>query len=331
MFVDALATACPQIDSSQLAIDIDPNGVSNLARVEIWLTEMAPGGTGQIEELQATLAREPGRFTRILEASAVPGDIEELDHSLRGFIEIIEDDGPAHEAAVRLRASWEAGHEAVNSALAELRAATAASGLELSRLAWTTISTRLLGAGAHEGLLTALPSWLRTWDEAEARARIVLDPQVAGVLVAESEDVSSVLNLPPDAPDRRTSSAVANILWPRGSTAWQDGSDAATTFGSFPESDIALVRDVLGSASPPLTVTNWNDEVRTVVHQALLQDSRTVLRFPLAHVKDAKRAILSSQMEPIDIGSMLGYPNVVSVRQSASHVDITFVLSEVEA
>ena len=152
MFVDALATACPQIDSSQLGIDIDPNGVSDSARAEIWLTEMTPGGTGQIEHLQAMLTREPGRFARILEASAVPGDIEELDQSLRRFIEIVDTDGPTGEAAARLRASWSSGHEAVNSALAELRAIAAVRGLELSRLAWTAISTRLLGPGAHPDL-----------------------------------------------------------------------------------------------------------------------------------------------------------------------------------
>jgi hypothetical protein len=331
MFVDALASACPEIDSSQLALDIEPNGTRDPACAEVWLTELGPGGTGQIERLQATLAQEPGRFARILEASAVPGDIEELDQSLRSFIEMTIDDGLVGEAAARLRASWSAGHEAVNSALAGLRAATAAHGLELSRLAWTAISTRLLGAGAHPGLPAALTSWLRTWDEAEARVRVSLDPQVAGVLVAESEDISAVLNLPQDAPDRRRSRAVANLLWPRGSAAWQDSAEAATTFGPFPDSDIALVRAVLGSASPPLTVTDWNDDVRGLVHQVLLRESRAVLQFPVAHAQDARRAILSSQTDPIDVGSLLGYPSVVSVRQSAGHVDITFVLSEVEA
>ena len=56
-----------------------------------------------------------------------------------------------------------------------------------------------------------------------------------------------------------------------------------------------------------------------------------MLRFPVTHVRDARRAVLSSQTDPIDVGSMLGYPSVVSVRQTAGHVDITFVLSEVEA
>jgi hypothetical protein len=331
IFVDALAAACPEIDSSQLALDIEPNGTSNPVRAEVWLTELAPGGTGQIERLQATLAQEPGRFARILEASIVPGDIEELDQSLRKFIEMTRDDGPVGEAAARLRASWSVGHVAANSALADLRAATVTRGLELSRLAWTAISTRLLGAGAQSGLPAALTSWLRTWDEAETRARIALDPQVVGVLVAESEDVTTVLNLPRDAPSRRRSTAVANMLWPRGSAAWKDSSEAATTFGPFPDTDIALVRAILGPASPPRTVTDWNDEVQGLVHQVLLRESRVVLRFPLAQVQDARRAILSSQTDPIDVGSMLGYPSVVSVRQSAGHVDITFVLSEVEA
>jgi hypothetical protein len=331
IFVDALATACPEIDSSQLALDIEPNGTSDLACADVWLTELAPGGTGQIERLQATLAQEPGRFARILEASAVPGDIERLDQSLRSFIEMTRDDGRVGDAAARLRASWSAGHEAANSGLADLRAATATLGLELSRLAWTAISTRLLGAGAQSGLPAALTSWLRIWDEAETRARVALDLQVVGVLVAESEDVSAVLNLPRDAPDRHRSRAVANILWPRGGAAWQDSAEAATTFGPFPDPDIALLRAVLGPASPPLTVTDWNDDVRGLVHQVLLRESRAVLRFPVAHVQDARRAILNSQTDPIDVGGMLGYPSVVSVRQSAGHVDIAFVLSEVEA
>jgi len=331
MFVDTLATACPEVDSSQLALDIEPNGISDLGRAEVWLTETAPGGTGQIEHLQATLGREAGRFARILEASAAPGDIEELDQSLRSFIELIVADGPARDAAGRLRASWDAGHEAVNSALGDLRAAAAARSLELSRLAWTAISTRLLGAGAQPGLPAALTSWLRSWDEAESRVGVILDPQVAGVLVAESYDVAATLNLPRGAPDRHRSRAVANMLWPRGSAAWQDGAETATTFGPFPDPDIGLVRAVLGPTSPPLTVTDWNDEVRSLVHETLLRESRTVLRFPGTHVTHARRAVLSSQMDPIDLGGMLGYPNVVAVRQSAGHVDVTFVLSEVEA
>jgi hypothetical protein len=331
MFVDALSTTCPEVDSSQLALDIEPNATSDPACAEVWLTELAPGGTGQIERLQAALAAQPGRFARILEASAVPGDIEELDQSLRNFIEMASDDGPVGEAAARLRASWSAGHEAANSALAHLRAATAARGLELSRLAWTAISTRVLGAGAHPGLPAALTSWLRTWDEAEARVRVTLDPQVAGVLVAESEDVSAVLNLPRDAPDQRRSRAVANLLWPRGNAAWQDSAEAATTFGPFPDPDIELVRAVLGPTSPPLTVTDWNDDVRRLVHQVLLRESRAVLQFPVVHALDARRAILNSQTDPIDVGSLLGYANVVSVHQRAGHLDVTFVLSEVEA
>ena len=99
--------------------------------------------------LQATLAREPGRFARILEASAVPGDIEELDQSLRSFIGWSGMTARPRRLRRACAPHGVAGHEAVNSALAELRATAAARGLELSRLAWTAISTRLLGAGAH--------------------------------------------------------------------------------------------------------------------------------------------------------------------------------------
>jgi len=331
IFVDALATACPEVDSSQLALDVEPNGMTTLGRAEIWLTELAPGGTGQIEELHSTLAREPGRFARILEASVIPGDIEELDPALRRFIELIGAGGELREAAERLRESWQSGHQAVNSALDDLRAAAVAQGLELSRLAWTTISTRLLGAGAQPGLPDALTSWLATWDDAEARTRIAFDSQVAGVLIAEAEDVTDVLNLRADASDQHRSRAVANLLWPRGSAAWQDGVDVATTFGPFPDPDIALVRDVLRPPAPPLAVTGWNDEVRELLHQTLLQDARAVLRFPVACLRSARRAVLDSQFNPIDVGGMLGHPSVVAMNQDSRHIDVTFVLTEVEA
>ena len=331
IFVDALATACPEIDSSHLAVDIEPAGRARPATAEVWLTETAPGGTGQIEHLHATLARDAGAFTRILEASALPGDIEELDGELRSFMALATADGPAREAAGQLRESWQAGHAEVSAALAGLRAAVAADGFELSRLAWTAVSSRLLGAGAHPGLLTALTSWLRTWDEAEDWTGTALDPQIAGVLIAESENVAAVLNLPPAATGQHCARAVANVLWPRGSAAWQDGAEGAATFGTYPDPDVALVRAALGPPPAPLAVTHWTDEIRISVERALFQQSRVVLRFPVAHARDARRAVLSSQFNPIDMGNMLGYPSVVSVRQTASHIDVTFVLSEVEA
>jgi hypothetical protein len=331
VFVDALATACPEVDSSQLALDIEPDDMTAPGQAEIWLTELAPGGTGQIEQLHATLASEPGRFARILEASIIPGDIEELDPALRRFIQLIAQAGELREVAERLRGSWRLSHQAVNSALDDLRVAAVAQGLELSRLAWTTISTRLLGAGAHPGLPGALNSWLRTWDDAEARTHIALDSQVAGVLIAEAEEAATVLNLPADASVQHRSRAVANVLWPRGSAAWQDGVDVATTFGPFPDPDIALVRGVLKPQAPPLALTEWNDDARELVHQTLLRDARAVLRFPVASVRGARRAVLDSQVNPIDVGGMLGYASVVAIKQDARHIDVTLVLSEVEA
>lgn len=331
VFVDALATACPEVDASQLALDIEPEGVTGPGHAKIWLTELTPGGTGQVEDLHAGLTREPGKFARILEASVIPGDIEELDTALRRFIELVGGWGDVRDAAERLRGSWQSGHQAVNSALDDLRVAVVAQGLELSRLAWTTISTRLLGAGAHADLPGALASWLATWDEAEARTGVALDSLVAGALIAETKEIAAVLNLPEDASRQHRSRAVANVLWPRGSAAWQDGADVATTFGSFPDLDIALVRGILGPTAPPLDITRWNDDVRDMVHQTLLRDARTVLRFPASAMRTARGAILDLQVHPVDAGHMLAYPSMVAMNQNARHIDVTFVLTEVEA
>ena len=237
----------------------------------------------------------------------------------------------AGDAAAQLRGAWTSGHAAVDSALTRLRAAVTDAGLELSRLAWTTISTRLLGPGARPELPAALLSWLQFWDETEARVNLTLDPQVMGILIAGREDVALALNLREDASGERRSLAVANIFWPRGGAAWLDGADPATTFGSFPDPDIGLVRHVLGPEGGVVPVTAWDDMAQRHLHHLLLQESRAVLRFPAAHAADARRAVLASQADPVDVGGMLSYPDVVAVSQSGGHIDVTFTLSEVEA
>jgi hypothetical protein len=330
IFIGAMTTACPQVDTSDLAIDLEPRAGLEPTTASVWLTELAPGGTGQIEQLLIAMAEDPGRFARILEAATAPGDIEELDSSLRAFIVLIEADEPAREAAARLRDSWLAGHEAVSAALAALRAATAANGLELSRLAWTTINTRLLGPGAKPELPGALTTWLQVWDDAEARTRLALDPHVAGVVIAENDDVTDVLNLDKGASVQRKALAVANVLWARGGQ-WQQYAESATTFGTFPEPDLSLVRSTLGPAIAEMDVAEWNDTVRRELGETLLRDSKAVLRFPVSRASDARRAIVESQAEPIDLGGMFGYPNVVTVSQSERHIDVTFVLNEVAA
>jgi hypothetical protein len=216
-------------------------------------------------------------------------------------------------------------------ALANLRTAISDGGLELSRLAWTTISTRLLGPGARSELLAALISWLRVWDETEARVNLALDPQVIGTLIADRDDVALALNLRPDASRQRRSLAVANMFWPRGSAAWLDGADPATTFGSYPDPDVALVRGVIGPLGAVVHVTVWNDTTRQRLHDLLLQESRAVLRFPASYAAEARRAVVTSQADPIDLGGMLSYPDVVAVSQSGGHIDVMFTLSEVEA
>jgi hypothetical protein len=331
LFVNAVAAACPDIDTNDLALDVKPQADDGREQATVWLTETAPGGTGQIEQLHLTLAQEPGRFTRILEASAAPGDVEQLDSSLRAFINLILSDSRAGDAAAQLRRAWTSGHAAVGDALTYLRTAITDAGLELSRLSWTTISTRLLGPGARPELPAALISWLRAWDETEARVNITLDPQVIGTLLADRDDVPVALNMRQDASRQRRSLAVANLFWPRGSAAWLDGADPATTFGSYPDPDVALIRHVLGPPGAVIPVTGWDDTVRGHLYDRLLHESRAVLRFPGAHAAEARRAVVASQADPVDVGGMLSYPDVVAISQSGGHIDVTFALSEVEA
>jgi hypothetical protein len=124
---------------------------------------------------------------------------------------------------------------------------------------------------------------------------------------------------------------VANLFWPRGSAAWLDGADPATTFGSYPDPDVALIRHVLGPPAAVMTVTTWDDTTRRHLHDRLLHESRAVLRFPADHAADARRAVITSQADPVDVGGMLSYPDVVAISQNGGHVDVTFALSEVEA
>ena len=140
IFVDALATACPEIDSSHLAVDIEPASRPGPATAEVWLTETAPGGTGQIEHLHAamlpgTQVRSPG-FSKL---QPCRGTSRNSTANCAASWRWPPQTARPREAAGQLRESWQAGHAEVSAALAGLRAAVAADGFELSRLAWTAV------------------------------------------------------------------------------------------------------------------------------------------------------------------------------------------------
>ena len=158
VFLEAIGRAAPDVDTADLAIDIDPRGISvHDGAVEVWLSEMAPGGNGHIEQIHRVLVDDPKRFVRLLDGVLEESEYERLDRDVRRFVELESTDQKLRASCDTIRTAWNRGHVAVSQAFASLRSVTEGANAEFSRSAWATIVNRMLGPGAH----ASLPSTVR--------------------------------------------------------------------------------------------------------------------------------------------------------------------------
>src|SRR5262249_49342654 len=94
--LEAIRNLCPDIAEDDLVIDIEPGPrapddvIGNEETdTEIWVSEVTPGGTGNIENFLRSYADDPRRFYALLTSALRPTDYELVDHQLARFLDQI--------------------------------------------------------------------------------------------------------------------------------------------------------------------------------------------------------------------------------------------------
>jgi hypothetical protein len=332
VFLEAVSRAAPEVDISDLAIDIDPQGASqSLGVMEVWISELAPGGNGYVEQIHRSLLDDPKRFARLLDRVLEDNEFERLDRDVTRFLELEGTDSKVRSRCEAIRVAWDSGHAAVAKAFADLRSATEIADTEFARTAWTTIVNRLLGPGAHCDLPSKVRQLIARWEAVEAILSLEIPTRVFGALCADDESVDDVLRLGDAVSRNRRSRSVGNFFWPRGGAATRIQLDAGNAFGLLPTVDQEILRHSLGAGARLIDVVNWDEEVEQLTHQALIDEGYLVLRFAAGSGRLARAVNLRMQLEPVDVGALLVYPRVVGLWRRDGSVHLALVLDEAVA
>lgn len=317
----AFSTRCPGVDVDDILVDLDPNDDS-----VFWLSEPAPGGTGQVEAFHGSIIDDPSAFTRTLEEALTPTEAESMD---RDLVSLLRSGSPAVESALEgLRTSWRTGHAAASEAVAQIIAVAHDHDIALGSPACTALSTRLAGPGADSQLLATVRSWLDLRDTVTERLGIEISPRILGAVLAEDSTVDAVLRLGPSATPQRRARAVSNVMW-----AW--GSEAHPSLSYNPYSpdlhaSIPTIRDHVQLTPHIIDIGSWDDIQRDRVHNAIREHGELILRARHSVRFVLRAGVLDLQTRPVEVGTLLCHPVVVGLRTSAGYTELRLLLREAE-
>lgn len=271
--VHVIQSLCPDIDTADLVIDIDPGPREQVdvyagnAPNEVWISELSPGGNGHIEEIQRVYSEDPRRFFTLMTASLRDNDFALTDFQLRRFVRdaITEAiDSPLAEALGDMRGAT--GAEATHQAFSRLRHVLAERGYITSHAFVVALANRVIRPGSSQDTDHFLFNALALWDDEEARLGVELDSRVIAYRLSRGDQLDEALNAigidaPNINPEQWRYSAIYGLLWPRGAHIRQAGLGIYSSFSELPSPEPLLVRPFLPEAAHIVSLTNpsWRE------------------------------------------------------------------------
>lgn len=141
LLMDAFRTIVPDLDSDDLILDVI-DGVGDEETIEIWITELSPGGSGAVSRIVEEL-EVSSELDNFLVDLLKPREFERLDSDLRRLIEFsIQNGGPI---ADKIRLSWSEGLKATQISFSNFERAIEKDCFSLHDLHWRYSSIAFLG------------------------------------------------------------------------------------------------------------------------------------------------------------------------------------------
>jgi hypothetical protein len=316
--LDALATSNRNVDADDLLIDLDPAD-----QTIFYISEQSPGGTGQVEALAIDMIEDPDRLDLAIADVLRPTDLEVLDGQLRAVID--SSAVAVGQAVAELATSWAAGHDAVRRSTKGLDDALSGAGLSLDRTATIALTTRIAGPGADPQFLTELQEWMAVRDAAEQRSGFAIVPRTLAALLADRSAADSYLHLDNPSATSRVR-AIANVLWPWGRSA--RGLRSFNPYAGSLEGDTDLLRQHWHSPVEFIDLGQWNDVVRSDLHERLRVSAELILRTPTASKGVLRAALIDLQTTPIEVGPLWCYPEVLGIQDRGTSIEARVRLQE---
>lgn len=332
--VDAIQRMCPDVNANEVLVDTEPGPRSTSSTgspFEVWLTETAVGGGGVLEKFQLRFGEEPRRFFDLLSYALQPIDFETADVELTRFLHFLAD--PAEQPLITLVAEVRAGHtrsnaefsHAFDSLLAHLRQRE----FPLTHTVVAALASRVLRAGTSDQSDRLLRDLLVRWRDLETRLGIEIDGRTFAWLTSDDDTVADLLAAVAGTPlstrgERFT--AIAGLLWPRGSEVWGQRMRVRNPYLDIGTPDRELARALLPAGPEPIPLSDAAAAER--IRTALLTEGMAVIA---AEPAAARNAVLQLTVDPIDTGLVLTHPRIRSASRAGGSVVITLELAEVSS
>lgn len=328
--LEACRQLCPQFDSEDLLLDLDPgpqvpNCSTNSEGIEeIWLTEASPGGSGVIEEILQQYATDPAGFFRLVESALEPSDFEIIDSELTKLLELTATDSLVIDALAQVRNAQ--SYQSLTGASEQLRRMLSHRGILVAPPVMTAIHARVLTPGSSIETDRQLLDLIRYWRLEEERLGVEIDARVFAYVASTQSRFTDAL--PPET--RRSPYVCFQVLygrlWLRGSLIRNRAISFYNPFSIVPEADREILLDILQPSERivKLEEPNWREQV----DQALRTVGTVLLTAQLSDRHALKQAALQLMTKPVDVGFLNVYPVVEGFRRTTQGYDVRLRIRE---
>lgn len=336
--LDAILSLCPEIDSAGLVVDLDagPREAGDVLAghppAEIWISENAPGGNGQIEEVLRQYAEDPRRFFELMTTALRDNDFALSDHQLRRFLQETVDDEPGGDVAVAAGA-FRGAHGAVESqcALAALRDTLAAKGFATYHAFMVALINRVLRPGSSRDSDAFLLEVMRHWSSEEQRLGIELDARVVAYQASRTAGIDAALTLagidtPTVNPDQWRFGVVYGLLWPRGAQIRQAGLHLYSPYADLPPPEPLLLARHLVSEQETVSLEDGDWPARCLTR--LAATGVVTLACPAAVSGRIADALSFLATNPVQVGYLSVFARVQAVRRSGDLYQVDVDIAE---
>lgn len=332
--LSAIASLCPQIDVDSLVLDISAGPreaddvLAGIESAEIWISEMTPGGNGQIEQAQRQYVDDPRRFFSLMTAALRDNDFSLSDFQLSRFlVHVVESDpdDPVPSATRGFRNAL--GAEDAHSAFATLRQVLAEEGFVTFHAFLVALANRILRPGSSADSDQFFLDAVRLWDAEEERLGIDLDARVLAYRLARSDDIDAALGLagidaPTVNPDQWRFSVIYGLLWPRGPHIRQSGLRVYSPFADLPIPDPLLLQSYLSEDANVIDVEadGWQNQCL----DCLADVGAATLICRMASAASLADALSFLAANPVQTAYLSVFSRVQAVRriENVFHVDV---------
>jgi hypothetical protein len=336
--LSAILGLCPEIDGDGLVVDIDsgprePDDIlAGQAGTEIWISELAPGGNGQIEEALRQYAEDPRRFFSLMTAGLRENDFALSDHQIIQFLEKVVETDPDGDVALATEAFREAyGADESHARFTNLRKRLADCGFVTFHAFMVALANRILRPGTSTRSDSFFLSAIRLWDAEEDRLGVELDARVIAYRLARRDDIDIALSFAGiDAPtihsDQWRFSVVYGLLWPRGGQIRQAGLRLESMFADLPLPDPLLLRSYLETGMDTIDVRDSDWQERCLERLAAL--GAIILLCPTADAGALADALSFLATNPVQTDYLSVFARVQAVRRVGENYQVDVDVAE---